>query len=199
MIFVVLLIAITSGVGAGIVFLGCAVDLLVSASGAVPGGSASFAVFLALLSVPLAAGLAGWYLDSFVSEGRYRGIVLFCPLSVVLALNLFFSSGMVTRYIELSLQMSTASLSVRAGILSTLLGGAFVTGSLSALVVMLVVLFFEAPARWFLSATSHSPAIPFAALRLLLVVSLVSATGALISGLFVQLLDPSVVLTGGTP
>lgn len=146
-----------------------------------------------VLSAPLAAYLAGVFLDRMCCLGSRHQ--LFSRVVFVASWALLLQSGMVLDLIEAACLIAAAGswISEVAWLISCL-GSIFFCGALIAFCISAIVWLVEIPLLWFGAATGLSAKLDFAACRPVLIVMSASLGFNLVMGLCVSQLWPTVIL-----
>ncbi|RIL09554.1 MAG: hypothetical protein DCC75_06275 [Proteobacteria bacterium] len=172
--------------GCTLLLLGAALEL----------GSFQIGLTLALFFAPVfTAYLIGMLLDREVEAESWRGLNL--PLGPAGALLSFLivleTLGAGSALRELTVISELESSRASAGT-ALLLNKSFMSASMAAIILMSLVALFEMISRWIGRATSAKVAIPYSALRLVLVILLISIGFDLIVGLVSHELKPITIL-----
>lgn len=182
-----------AGFGAGIIFLGLALALLLQ--GAL--GESNLQIWILsyalALAFPLTAFLAGAFLDQFCFTNRTR--VGFRFFLLALSLSLCFQPAALLGFIDSLLAVLASGSALKLSAFLTSLASALLfCAGLMAFCVMLLVLSFELSARWLIGAAGARTEISFVALRslLTLIVLALAFNGGV--GLMLNELRPAAII-----
>lgn len=190
---VVGIVFFNSGCLLGVLTLALAAQLFVSSLGV----TLTLAQQLCLTSLILAAPLASLILADLAE--RFCATSFNLPIvrqaSCLLCLLIIFSGDTCLSYFEAAFSVvQNFSLSQGLAFFSAAISAIVFCAGISALALMLFSLSFELLARWISSAMEVTIDLPYAALRMLLLILAVCLSINLISGLFMAELSPLSIL-----
>lgn len=176
----------------GLLGLGVALDVLLTAGGITLSLPQYLCVGILLFSLPLAGVLAGSLFDSFVGFRKTSGaFTLFLP---VLACAFMFTTGWWVDFAEVALSTVRETAPGKLLLLfSSAVSAAVFCAGLVAFVAMGMQLLFELPVRWLQGALRSRVQLAADALRPLTIVLVLSLAFNLVIGLCSQELWPATI------
>lgn len=169
-LFLILLFALASGFIPGLIALMLSIIIFLYGEAEQLSLSNISFVILIVSSLPISAYLAGIFLDKFSFKEKYKTNI-FSIISISIATFILIYGGFIFNQIELLMNLDVhSSTALVAKIISTTI----FTASLSAVVLMLLVLLIELPVRFINKSFQASYKLEFAALRPLFVIMFIS-------------------------